>query len=178
MKKMIIFLVFIPSILISMSGCIGKEASADNMSSNEMITDVTNDNGAENSYGISNYSSSDIINEFGIELYATNITSTGLTLVCTQVGGNVEGELQTGSLYTIEKNVEGTWKEVKLQENLYWVDEILKVNEGESTEWNIDWTPTYGNLSAGEYRISKKFIDFKPQKDSTSHSYFAEFSIK
>ena len=61
---------------------------------------------------------------------------------------------------------------------LYWADEILKVNEGESTEWDIDWTATYGNLAAGKYRIRKEFTNINSEGESISVFYFVEFSIK
>ena len=77
------------------------------------------DNRAECSRSMSGYSSNDI-DEFGIELYATNITSTGMTMVCTQAGGSVDGEIRTDNLYTVEENIDGIWEEIELQDNLYW----------------------------------------------------------
>lgn len=164
MKKPLLFLFLILSV-VNLSACISKEESNNDMSSIETVIDVINNNSGE-------------IDELGIKLYATNITPTGLTLVCTQAGGNIDGELQTDNLYRIEKEIDGVWEKIKLQENVYWEDEVLKVNEGKNSEWDIDWTTTYGELSAGEYRIGKKFIDFESQKEYSSYFCYVEFSIE
>ena len=175
MRKCVLFLFFLSLILISEAGCTSQEVS-DNISSNKMVINMM-DNRAECSRSMSGYSSNDI-DEFGIELYATNITPTGMTMVCTQAGGSVDGEIRTYNLYTVEENIDGIWEEIELQDNLYWADEILKVNEGESTEWDIDWTATYGNLAAGKYRIRKEFTNINSEGESISVFYFVEFSIK
>jgi len=43
--------------------------------------------------------------EWGLELQVTDITPEGLTIECTQSGGNPIGELQTGSYYIVEKKL-------------------------------------------------------------------------
>ncbi len=51
--------------------------------------------------------------KWGVILTAKNITPTGLTIVCTQAGGEPTGKLQTGSYYTIEKKTDGNWEKVE-----------------------------------------------------------------
>ena len=47
-----------------------------------------------------------------------------------------------------------------------------------TTEWEIDWSWLYGELSQGTYRIGKTIMEFKESGASRSQNFFAEFEIK
>ncbi len=114
----------------------------------------------------------------GIQLSATDITPTGLTLVCNQSGGQATGELFTGSMYWLEKKVNGEWVAVEMvQDNIGWDDMALLIQMDGSTEWTIDWDWIYGVLPAGSYRIGKEILDFRATGDYDTHTYYAEFEI-
>ena len=115
--------------------------------------------------------------DWGITLSVRDVTSTGLTLICSQNGGIAEGNLETGSEYRIEKNENGIWQEVKPQGEAVWNMMAYLIPSNTDTEWTIDWSWLYGELSAGTYRISKTIIDFKESGGSRSQLYFAEFEI-
>ena len=75
-----------------------------------------------------------VLNEenWGIILTAENITSTTLTLVCTQSGGEPTGELETGSWFILEK-----WtQEVGLVKKL-WISEKLEIMIQQFTMQNL-----------------------------------------
>lgn len=116
--------------------------------------------------------------DWGITLSVREVSPTGLTLVCTQSGGIAEGSLETGSAYQIEKNENGNWVEVKPQGEAVWDMMAHLIASNDSTEWTIDWSWLYGELSPGVYRISKTVVDFKESGASESQIYFAEFEIK
>ena len=49
---------------------------------------------------------------WGIVLNVDNVTDTGLTLICSQNGGEVTGDLQTGEKYWVEEKRDGKWQEL------------------------------------------------------------------
>ena len=116
--------------------------------------------------------------DWGITLSAKEVSPTGLVLVCRQSGGIAEGSLETGSAYTIEKNEGGNWVEVKPQGEAIWDMMAHLIASDSTTEWTIDWSWLYGELSAGTYRIGKTVVDLKDSGASESQIYFAEFEIR
>ena len=46
---------------------------------------------------------------WGIRLRVADVTPAGLTLICEQSGGNPTGELQTGPMFWLERQVDGVW---------------------------------------------------------------------
>ena len=116
--------------------------------------------------------------DWGITLSVKEVSPTGLTLICTQNGGIAEGSLETGSVYTIEKFENDAWIEVKPQGEAIWDMMSHLIASNDTTEWTIDWSWMYGELSPGTYRISKTVVDFKDSGASESQIYFAEFEIK
>ena len=115
--------------------------------------------------------------DWGITLTAKNVSPTGLTLICEQSGGIAEGSLETGSEYRIEKYENDNWVEVKPQSEPVW-DMMSHLIGNTTTEWEIDWSWLYGELSVGTYRIGKTVVDFKASGASESQLYYAEFEIK
>ena len=55
-------------------------------------------------------------NNLGVQLSVANVTPTGLSLICNQSGGEPTGELQTGTAYSLEKEVDGVWQAVEPME--------------------------------------------------------------
>ena len=51
--------------------------------------------------------------DWGITLTVQDVTSSGLTLICSQSGGIAEGRLETGSEYWIEKSENNSWVKVE-----------------------------------------------------------------
>ena len=115
--------------------------------------------------------------DWGVRLSVKNVTSSGLTLICEQSGGIAEGSLETGSAYVIEKFENNIWVEVQPQGDAVW-NMLSYLIGNTTTEWEIDWTWLYGELSAGTYRIGKTVMEFKESGASRSQIFFAEFEIK
>lgn len=115
---------------------------------------------------------------WGIVLSATDISNTGLTLVCSQNGGEITGKLQTGEKYWLEEKVDGQWQELSIPEKPVWQDEAYTIETQNLTQWDIQWTNLYGTLSQGEYRIGKEIQDFRGGSDYDEKAYYAEFVIE
>lgn len=121
---------------------------------------------------------------WGLELSVKNVTSTGLTLVVTQSGGEPSGELQTGEAYRLMALVDGTWKNVEelpLPEGVDgrgWNSIAYLLPKGESREFEVDWNWIFGELPSGTYRFIKGFMDFRKTADYDTFEYWVEFEIQ
>ena len=116
---------------------------------------------------------------WGITLTAEDITSTGVTIKCTQSGGEATGELQTGSWYILETwTREYGWKEVPCFAEVAWTEEAWMIPMNDTREWKVNWEWLYGAVPSGKYRIGKSIDDFRGTGDYDTAIYYAEFEIK
>lgn len=118
--------------------------------------------------------------QLGLQLSAEDITSKGLTLVCVQEGGDLDGEWATGAAFTLEREEDGRWLVVEpiLEEGSYgWDDMAYTVQMGGRTEWTVEWDWLYGELESGHYRLSKEFFDLNSTDGYVPHLCRMEFDI-
>ncbi len=118
--------------------------------------------------------------EWGITLSAEDVTPTGMTLVCTQSGGEFNGQLETGSYYALERLVKGEWLPVGIQPGLEvsWTMEAWCIQPNFVTRWKVNWECLYGHLEPGTYRMSKGIMDFWGTGQYAEKTYYAKFSIE
>lgn len=118
--------------------------------------------------------------EWGITLYADNVTSKGMILKIEQFGGNPTGELQTGAKYSLEVTVGDEWQSVgnKSGKDLVWVMLGYQIKKNDITEMNIGWENVYGTLPKGFYRLKKDIDDFRKAGDYDTKTYEVYFSIE
>lgn len=117
-------------------------------------------------------------NDWGVTLTAKDVTSDGITLVCSQSGGNPTGELSTGPWYEIEKQVSGKWQQAPIYAEVCWEDIAWIIPKEDLTEWQVNWTWIYGSLEPGEYRIAKEIMDFRQSGDFDTCRSYAYFTIE
>ena len=92
--------------------------------------------------------------DWGITLSVKDVTPTGMTLVCSQSGGKITGELQCGSDYSLLVNSNGVWNAVPyLVDEVAWTMEAYDIPLNDSIEFELKWERLYGELSAGTYRV-------------------------
>lgn len=116
--------------------------------------------------------------DWGLTLSVKDVTNTGLTLVCTKNGGNPTGELTCGTEYHLSVLEDGVWKDVPtVIEEYAWNSLAYHFPEGQDTEFNYTWEWLYGKLSAGTYRLTKGFMDFRGAGDYDTAMYWVEFEI-
>lgn len=88
------------------------------------------------------------------------------------------GVLSTGKEYWLEKKVNGQWEKLPTIADAPAVtsEGISLAKGGPSTYGYLDWTPLYGQLEAGEYRMGKRFSNYR---DNTSAElpFYSEFTI-
>lgn len=117
---------------------------------------------------------------WGITLSAEDVTAEGLTLVCTQHGGNPTGELQTGTPFRLDVSMDDSWVSVPYTDpetEIAWTMQAFLIPKNDRMEWDIDWSYLYGTLQPGTYRIGKTITDFRGPGDYDDCSYYAVFTI-
>ncbi len=115
---------------------------------------------------------------WGLTLSVKDVTPSGLTLVCTQSGGEMTGELQTGSDYKLIVLKEA-WEDVPtIIEDYGWDMIAYGISKNDVTEFKYNWEWLYGKLPAGTYRMVKGFTEFRETGDYDNFDYWVEFEIK
>ena len=117
--------------------------------------------------------------DWGINLTEENITPTGLTIVCSQSDVDVNGELSTGSYYSLSKYEDGEWIEIPyaIEGEIGWTSEAWNILMDDVVKWDVDWNWLYGELEAGTYRIRKSIMYTQPGSLETA-TYYVKFDIK
>lgn len=116
--------------------------------------------------------------DWGITLSVKDVTPTGMTLVCSQSGGEITGELECGSDYSLLVNSNGVWNAVPyLVDEVAWTAEAYDIPLDDSIEFELKWERLYGELPAGTYRVVKGFMDFRGTGDYDTGTYYTEFEI-
>ena len=115
---------------------------------------------------------------WGLTLSVKDVTESGLTLVCTQSGGELTGELQTGSDYKLIV-LKDAWEDVPtIIEDYGWDMIAYGVSKNDVTEFEYNWEWLYGKLPAGTYRMVKGFTEYRETGDYDNFTYWTEFEIK
>ncbi len=118
-------------------------------------------------------------NNWGIGLSVKNVTTTGMTLLVNQSGGEPSGELQFGSDYTLQVWNNDAWESIPyiVDGNVAWTAEAYCVAMDGTVEQEITWEYLYGSLPAGKYLLSKGFMDFRGSGDYDTTVCSVEFEI-
>jgi len=118
--------------------------------------------------------------DWGIRLDTENVTSTGLTLLCTQSGGEFEGELHTGSPFSLSVYKDDQWQPVEETPSEYertWTMEAWMIPKNDVVRWDVNWEFLYGELEPGLYRITKSITNWRAPGDYDEQSFSVGFTI-
>lgn len=116
--------------------------------------------------------------DWGLTLSVKDVMNTGLTLVCTQQGGNPDGEIDCGEDYQLLVLDGETWRDVPTVIESYGFNCLAHwIPKGQDTEFPISWEWLYGKLPAGTYRLVKGFMNFRGTGDYDTAGYWVEFEI-
>jgi hypothetical protein len=176
MKKLLILLILLT--VLAVAGCVEEEINADKETIDKGPTEIENNQTEEKDNGIPLNEVED--DTWGIQLNATKITPTGMTLVCKQSGGEPTGELLTGSYLILEESINEQWLPVEMTPSEYeraWTDEAWIIPMNDTVEWEVSWEWLYGELPDGNYRIGKKIMDFRSAGNYDEKIYYATFEV-
>ena len=118
---------------------------------------------------------------WGIVLTAKDVASTGLALVCSQQKKDLEGDLETGSYFSLEQKQETKWEKVEYvvpEDQVGWTLMSYLIPKGETVEWEVGWSVLYGSLPPGQYRILKTIDRVMETGEQANAVYGAEFVIE
>ena len=119
-----------------------------------------------------------ILPNWGIQLDAENVTSSGLTLVVTQAGTIPDGTLTTGQPYFIQKKENNNWIPLEpLLEAWGWTTEAWIISMNDTARWDVSWEWLFGKLQSGQYRIGKDIYLESVSGNREQAVYYVEFEI-
>lgn len=122
----------------------------------------------------------EILDTWGIQLTTTKITPSGLILVCNQSGGEPTGDLQTGSYYLLEKQINEEWIALEMlpsEHKIGWDEVAWIIPIDDTVEWEVNWEWLYGDLPNGNYRIGKEITDYRDTGDYDTKTYYTNFEV-
>lgn len=180
MKKLLILLILLT--VLAVAGCVEEEINSDIETVDKGPTEIENNQTEEKDNGIPlNEVEDEVIDDtWGIQLTATNVTPTGMTLVCKQSGGEPTGELSTGSYLVLEESINEQWLPVEMTPSEYeraWTDEGWLIPMNDTVQWAFSWEWIYGELPEGNYRIGKEIFDFRSAGNYDKKIYYANFEV-
>lgn len=115
--------------------------------------------------------------DFGLSLSAEKATSTGLTLVYSISGEPPLKQLSADTSYYIERKTETGWELCEtVTEDYGWCLTGFPICSDKETRDDVNWEWLYGELSEGEYRISKTVIPDEDYWDACT--FRAEFELE
>ncbi len=120
-------------------------------------------------------------NEWGLTLSVENVTPTGLKLIWSQSGVELEDELITGMSYDIlEVYTEDEWVEVEELVTMSSLLVAIPIEMNETSFVDVDWEERYGELTSGTYRIGKEveIISVDENVKDKEIMLYAEFEIE
>ncbi len=115
-----------------------------------------------------------------VQLEAANVSSKGLSLRVMTYSSADEGTIGYGRPYWIEQYQNGEWIPLKTITNgpeYAFSTELNLINVGDTVTIGIDWTPLYGTLEPGTYRLTKVWTYFLDET-SEDKSFSVEFQIR
>lgn len=159
MKK-IIAMVLCLMLSLSLIGCV---------STTDMFVDNNNNTGKETEPATNEKGPK----QEGVSMFVKKETLTNKTATFVLQNNTTDKEYTYGAMYELEKQVDGTWKTFEPKEPLSWIEIAYMLKAGETTEFNVDWTLGYNELSEGTYRLVKVMYDL----DGNQTTVYAEFNI-
>jgi hypothetical protein len=110
-----------------------------------------------------------------LEINEGTVSNTGLDLIIKNMSPN---DYTFGLPFTIENQINGEWCQLPyIDENFAWPNIGSTLEANSTTETEVDWTLYYGELSPGNYRITKNFSYIQSSGDCDVYSVSAEFTV-
>ena len=88
-----------------------------------------------------------------------------------------QGVLSTTDEYWLEKNVDGQWQPLPTIANPNWNLQRIGITKDYGPYGYLDWTPIYGQLQPGHYRLGKNVTCRDGQGSSKTAAFYAEFEL-
>lgn len=115
-----------------------------------------------------------------LEVSVKDVSKEKATISFMQYGEEVGNELSFGENFALEVYKENSWQKLETiaSGEIAYNDIAHIINRGKTTEYEYNWTPVYGSLKAGDYRISIPIIDFRATGDYDNYILYAYFIVR
>lgn len=122
-------------------------------------------------------------NPLGLTGRLENVTPSGATLIVEQ-DGTLWDRIITGSMWMLEKQVDGEWVSV-MPESTVWTTIAYLMEPGTSSNFHLNWSQIVGELEPGQYRAGKRFtgernpmFTLELPSESQDQMVWVEFTIE
>ncbi len=88
-----------------------------------------------------------------------------------------QGVLSTTDEYWLEKNVDGQWQPLPTIATPNWTLQDIVITKEYGAFGYLDWTPLYGQLQPGQYRMGKNVTCRDGQGSGRTAAFYAEFEL-
>ncbi len=88
-----------------------------------------------------------------------------------------QGVLSTTDEYWLEKKADGKWQVLPTIATPNWTLQGIGINKEYGAFGYLDWTPLYGQLQPGQYRMGKYVTCREAQGGSKTAAFYAEFEL-
>lgn len=114
--------------------------------------------------------------DWGVELYADNVSSTGMTLIMRHTGENYKSSMEyDDTCFSIEEFYDGGWHEVsRLVYSACPLESDTVIYHSTFRE-ELNWEWDYGKLEPGHYRFVRDFFDYSVSFQD--YQLYAEFIV-
>lgn len=112
-------------------------------------------------------------NDILLSIVDNTLSNKGATI---KITNNNENLLRYGPDYSIEIKKNNDWYKIKVSQPFHTI--LYYLDNNETAEYNINWSPYYGDLPKGEYRLVKNFY-FENEENIKSDDFYVtiEFTI-
>ena len=100
--------------------------------------------------------------DWGLTFELSNVTSHGVTVTCTQSGGQQIGQLKINNYHVV---VPGDWTDIQ--------DCEVELTMDGTCQFTIDWSKCYGELPSGTYYLMLSVYDI--YDESQLHPFMDNF---
>ena len=116
--------------------------------------------------------------EWGISMWAEEVSATGCTLSIQKRGGNADGSVNYGAAFWLERQTPEGWKEMEPLTDICWE---LWAREAtyRTAQMPCKWKSLYGTLPEGTYRVGKRFLNSRGPGNYDELDHYTEpFTIQ
>lgn len=117
--------------------------------------------------------------DWGLSLSVKDVTSSGLTLLCTRAPGESKGTVDTGIAFRVLTLKNGRWSAIpEILDSFAWPMSAYDIPQNQTTELEHKWEAIYGKLPPGKYRFLKDFSKKSKNVERQYFTYWVDFEIK
>ena len=117
------------------------------------------------------------IEDVDIMLSTAQPENSELTISAKTWSHGAEGVLETGSEYWIERWNGAAYEEITTLDGNPWIVPKHNLTCNDDVQWTADYSPSYGRLEAGHYRLGMMIALIAPNGERSEKGCYAKFQV-